>query len=90
MSDLPSLAVTGATGALGGAVARTLAERGVAQRLLVRSPERAPRLPGASVYRAAFGDREDCLAALDGVETLLMVSASESADRLQQHLGLRG
>ena len=88
MTALAALAVTGSTGALGGAVASALAERGMPQRLLVRSPDRAPRLPGASVHRAAFGDRDDCLAALEGVETLFMVSASESADRLAQHLAL--
>ena len=44
---LPTLATTGATGALGGAVARLLADAGRRQRLLVRDPARAPRLDGA-------------------------------------------
>src|SRR3954453_17026628 len=83
--SLPTLAVPGSTGALGGMVARDLAARGVAQRLLVRSPERAPTLPGAVVAACSYGDREAARTALDGVETLLMVSAAENAERLQEH-----
>ena len=82
---LPSLAVTGATGALGGLVARNLANRGVPQRLVVRSPERAPALDGAHAVAAAYRDRAAAERALDGVQTLFMVSASESADRLEEH-----
>jgi len=85
MTTLPTLAVTGSTGALGGRVARHLADRGVPQRLLARSPERAPRLPGAVVVHADYADRDAATQALQGVRTLLMVSGSESADRVQQH-----
>ena len=85
MTTLPTLAVTGSTGALGGQVARHLADRGVPQRLLARSPERAPRLPGAVVVHADYADRDAATQALQGVRTLLMVSGSESADRVQQH-----
>jgi NAD(P)H dehydrogenase (quinone) len=87
MTELPepTVVVTGATGRLGGRVARRLAERGVAQRLLVRSPERAPRLPGATAVRGGYGDRDAVLRGLDGAKTVLMVSASESADRLSEH-----
>ena len=81
-----TLAVTGATGGLGGRVARALAARGVQQRLLVRDPARAPELPGATVVRSTYGDGELARASLEGVRTLLMVSAAESADRLEQHL----
>lgn len=79
------VAVTGATGALGGRVARILAERGVGQRLVVRTPDRAPRLQGAEVVQAAYGDQEATRAALDGVKTLFMVSAKESAGRREEH-----
>lgn len=34
----PTLAVTGSTGALGGLVARLLADQGIGQRLLARPP----------------------------------------------------
>ena len=46
------IGVTGATGALGGRVARHLADRGVGQRLIVRDRSRAPSLPGAEVAEA--------------------------------------
>jgi uncharacterized protein YbjT (DUF2867 family) len=86
MSELPTTAVTGATGAIGGAVARQLAGEGMPLRLLVRNPERSPDLPGAVARASSYGDRDASEAALEGVDVLLMVSASESADRLSQHL----
>ena len=46
---MAGLAVTGATGGVGGRVARRLAGRGVAQRLVVRDPSRAPAVAGAEV-----------------------------------------
>jgi NAD(P)H dehydrogenase (quinone) len=79
------IAVTGATGQLGGRVARRLAAAGVPQRLLVRDPERAPRLPGAAVVPASFSDGAAVRKALAGLKTVLMVSASETADRVDQH-----
>lgn len=79
------IAVTGATGAVGGAVAALLAERGVRQRLVVRDPARAPQV-GAEVRRIAdYGAADDVRAALDGVDTLLLIPAAESADRLDRH-----
>ncbi|WP_313405859.1 SDR family oxidoreductase [Aeromicrobium sp.] len=84
-STSTAIAVTGSTGALGGYVARDLADRGVAQRLLVRTPARAPRLPDSTVHQFSYSDREASTAALDGVAVLFMVSASESVDRLDQH-----
>lgn len=87
-ADLPSLAVTGATGALGGRVARILAGSGVPQRLLARSPERAPQLEHASVVSfRGYADRDSSVAALIGTHTLLMVSAAESENRLEEHRG---
>jgi uncharacterized protein YbjT (DUF2867 family) len=80
-----TIAVTGATGKLGGRVARRLAGLGATQRLLVRDPARAPHLPGAAVVQAAFADRDAVRRALDGVPVVLMVSASESPDRVEQH-----
>jgi uncharacterized protein YbjT (DUF2867 family) len=40
------ITVTGSTGRLGEQVARRLSDLGMEQRLLVRDPARAPRLPG--------------------------------------------
>jgi NAD(P)H dehydrogenase (quinone) len=86
MPNTPTFGITGATGAVGGRVAARLAASGRAQRLIVRDPGRAPDLPGAETAEGAYGDPEAMKRALDGVETLFMVSGSEDADRLRQHL----
>ncbi|ONI88932.1 NAD(P)-dependent oxidoreductase, partial [Saccharothrix sp. ALI-22-I] len=84
-STRPLIAVTGATGQLGGRVARRLADAGIGQLLLVRDPARAPELPGATTAKGSFTDFDAVREALDGVPTVLMVSASESRDRVDQH-----
>jgi NAD(P)H dehydrogenase (quinone) len=79
------IVVSGATGRLGGRIARRLAAAGVAQRLLVRDAARAPRLPGAEVAVAEYADRDAVRAALAGADTVFMVSGSESPDRVDRH-----
>jgi NAD(P)H dehydrogenase (quinone) len=80
------IAVTGATGYVGGRVARLLAEREVEQRLVVRDPARALELPGVEVRGASsYGAGEEMRVALAGAATLFLVPAAESADRVQQH-----
>lgn len=78
------IALTGSTGAVGGTAAHLLADAGVPVRLLVRDPARAPHLNGADVRRATYGD-DECVSALEGVDTVFMVSGHEAADRLDQH-----
>ncbi|HTU15151.1 MAG TPA: SDR family oxidoreductase [Solirubrobacterales bacterium] len=82
---MTQIAVTGATGAVGGEAARILAGRKIDQRLLVRNPADAPDLPGATVVRSSYGDFETARNALEGTTHLFMVSAAESADRMEQH-----
>ena len=79
-------AVTGATGALGSRVARRLAERGVPQLLIARDPARLPDLPAAG-HRgpAAYADRADVRAAVDGATTLVLVSGRPTGRRLEEH-----
>ena len=80
------IAVTGATGGIGGRVAPRLAERGAELRLIVRDPARAPELPGAEVVQVSdYGAGEEMRRALDGAERLLLVSFEESSDRLEKH-----
>jgi NAD(P)H dehydrogenase (quinone) len=80
------IAVTGATGEVGGRVARRLAERSVAQRLVVRDPSRAPQLEGAEVAGASnYEARDEMEAALEGAETLFLVSGEEARNRVEQH-----
>lgn len=79
------LAITGSTGNIGGRVAQVLAEQGVPMRLLVRDPQRAPDLPGCTVVQASYGDRDASREALEGVDHVLMVSAAETEDRVDEH-----
>jgi NAD(P)H dehydrogenase (quinone) len=81
---MTTIAVTGATGQLGGRVAHRLHAAGLSQRLLVRDPTRAPQIDDAEVAVASYSDPH-VSAALAGVQTLLMVSAAESPERVQQH-----
>lgn len=77
------LAVTGATGQVGGRVARLLAD--LQPRLVVRDPSRVTALDGSTVVRASYDDLDAAVTALRGVDTLLMVSASESRTRRAEH-----
>jgi NAD(P)H dehydrogenase (quinone) len=78
-------AVTGATGALGGLVARALAEDlRTDLRLVVRDASRAPDYD-TDVRVCTYADPDAAVAALRGADTLFMVSASEAADRREQH-----
>ena len=81
----PTIAVTGATGSLGGRVARLLAERGRAQRLIVRDRSRAPDLPRAEAAEADYADRDAMVRALEGAETVFFVSGFEAVDRVTLH-----
>jgi NAD(P)H dehydrogenase (quinone) len=85
LTSAPSIAVTGSTGTIGRGVADRLAADTVRQRLIVRDPTRTPRLPHAEVAVASYADFEQARAALVGIGTLFMVSASESPDRLSEH-----
>lgn len=83
---IPAIAVTGASGQIGGRVARRLAGAGISQRLLGRDPARLPDLPGAvKAPPASYGDAQAMRAAVNGARTLFLVSAHESADRVREH-----
>lgn len=86
MEHQHTVALTGVTGALGGEVARLLAgaDMRLDLRLLARDPSRAPDVD-TDVRTCDYRDTESAVAALRGVGTLLMVSASESADRRDVH-----
>ncbi|WP_431928198.1 SDR family oxidoreductase [Nonomuraea jabiensis] len=79
------IVTTGATGRLGGRVAALLAAAGVEQRLVSRQAGRLAPLAGATAVSAEYGDPGAVRRALEGASTVLFVSASESADRLDRH-----
>ncbi len=80
---MSTLALTGATGHLGGLVDRALAD--LSPRLIVRDPSRAPDVEGHQIAVADYGDHDAAAAALAGVDVLFMVSAAEHPDRRAQH-----
>jgi len=86
MEHQRTVAITGVTGAIGGEVVRLLAgaDLRLDLRLLARDPSRAPDVD-TDVRRCDYADHASGVEALRGVDTLLMVSASESADRRGQH-----
>jgi NAD(P)H dehydrogenase (quinone) len=88
--DGPVKAVTGANGRLGRAVAQALAERGLAGEvvLITRDPSLVGDLAelGFTVRAADFGDPASLKSALQGVDDLLLISATGPArERIPLH-----
>ncbi|MCA1869310.1 SDR family oxidoreductase [Agrobacterium genomosp. 3] len=81
-----TIAVTGATGQLGRLVIEKLKQKVDANSIvaLARSPEKAADL-GVPARQADYGKPETLTAALQGVETLLLISSSEVGQRAVQH-----
>jgi uncharacterized protein YbjT (DUF2867 family) len=82
------VALTGATGAIGGRVARHLTAAGLPLRLVVRDPARAPDIPGAHVVAASYDDPGSLRAAFSGAGSALFVSGRETEGRLAEHLNV--
>lgn len=87
------IAVTGATGHLGGLVIESLLDRGIAPSditAVVRNEAKAARLVerGIRLGVASYEDEAALTAALDGVDRLVLVSGSEVGQRLAQHTNI--
>jgi NAD(P)H dehydrogenase (quinone) len=83
-----TIAVTGATGALGARVAARLAERKVDQLLVVRDLARVPAIAGIEAVQMGprgYRDETALTEVLAGCETLFLVSGRESATRVVEH-----
>jgi uncharacterized protein YbjT (DUF2867 family) len=82
------IVVTGASGRIGRRLAVRLAAEGAHQRLVVRSPDRAPTLPGTETEVAispGYRDVGSMRAAFAGARSVFLVSGRESADRVTEH-----
>lgn len=81
-----TIAVTGSTGQLGRLVIAALKEKVPASEIvaLARNAAKAADL-GVTVREADYGSAERLKAALQGVETLLLISSSEVSQRAAQH-----
>ena len=83
------IAITGATGHLGQLTITELLKTVPASQLLavVRNPAKAEALAqqGVTVRQAEYGDQTALIAALEGVDKLLLISSSEVGQRAVQH-----
>src|SRR5258708_2084769 len=80
------IVVTGSSGRVGGLVARRLESGGHPMRLLVRDPGRVPRVEGAQVHAADYGDPETLATGLERGDRVFMVSLWIGGDvRLDLH-----
>lgn len=81
-----TIAVTGSTGQLGRLVIATLKEKVPASEIvaLARSAEKAADL-GVTIREADYGSVDRLEEALQGVDTLLLISSSEVGHRAAQH-----
>lgn len=87
------IAVTGATGHLGTLIIESLLSRGIAPgdiTAIVRNAAKAEPLAtqGIRVAIAPYDDESALLAALQGVDRLMLVSSSEVGQRLAQHTNI--
>jgi NAD(P)H dehydrogenase (quinone) len=79
---MTTIAITGATGQLGRLAIAALKARGASPIALVRSPEKAADL---GVEARAFDYTAVDAAALNGVDTLVLISSNDFNDRAGQH-----
>ena len=79
------IGVTGVTGKLGGQVAKVLSQKGLKAVHIPRSPERAIKYDNAEIRKASYENSEESRKALEGIKTLLMVSAKENPKRVEEH-----
>jgi NAD(P)H dehydrogenase (quinone) len=82
-----TVALTGVTGHLGAKVLERFHSRRSAAVLLARAPSKVVAPQGMQVRHCDYAEATGARGALEGVDTLLMVSAAETPDRVDQHLG---
>lgn len=85
-----SIVVTGATGNLGGLAVDALLRRGVEPDSVVATGRNTEQLDllderGVKTVAIDYEDRDSLLGAFEGAEKLLLVSASEVGQRVEQH-----
>ena len=80
------IGITGATGQLGHLVVQKLKEKTVAENLiaLVRTPQKAESL-GIEARPFDYNQPENLATALNGIDTLLLISGNEIGQRFAQH-----
>ena len=79
------IGITGVTGELGSYVADLVDKKGIASVHLARSPERAKVYASAEIRRMSYTNTPEVVEALKSIDTLLMVSARENPERVEEH-----
>lgn len=86
---MKKILVTGATGILGSAVIETLLQKISPQQISVLSRKEeklaAMQAQGLNTYCGDYDDRKALENAMQGVDTVLLISAGDEGDRMQQH-----
>ncbi len=76
----PPILVTGATGFVGRSLCRTLRERGLPHRVLLRSPSSSAGFEGAEVAIGDLGDRASLEAAVRGCDAVIHLATGLGTD----------
>ena len=79
------IGITGVTGKLGSYVADLVDKKGIASIHLARSPERATVYASAEIRKMVYANTPEAVEALKGIDVLLMVSARENPERVEEH-----
>ena len=79
------IGITGVTGKLGSYVADLVDKKGIASVHLARNPERAKVYASAETRRMSYVNTPEVVEALKGIDVLLMVSARENPERVEEH-----
>ena len=79
------IGITGVTGKLGSYVADLVDQQGIASIHLARSPERAKVYASAEIRKMVYANTPEVVEALKGIDVLLMVSARENPERVEEH-----
>jgi NAD(P)H dehydrogenase (quinone) len=81
--------VTGATGHLGNAVVETLVKKMPAQQIVVivrkEDKQLAMQAKGLQAFLGNYDDTNSLENAMEGVETVLLISSTDEGNRMQQH-----
>ena len=79
------IGITGVTGKLGSYVADLVDKKGITSVHLARNPERAKVYASAEIRKMVYANTPEVVEALKGIDVLLMVSARENPERIEEH-----
>lgn len=79
------IGITGVTGKLGSYVADLVDQQGISSIHLARRPERAKVYASAEIRKMVYANTPEVVEALKGIDVLLMVSARENPERVEEH-----